>query len=234
MQRSQPVFNAPGVVLGIIAILVVMHAVLEVLSDAWAEWLVLVLAFIPARYSGEAYPGGSIATLTSFGSHMLVHGDWMHLILNCAWMLAFGTIVARRIGGARFLALGLLTGIAGAALFLALNIGLRAPMVGISGAVSGLMGAAMRFIFRPTTGLDGEQSPLMTFRELLSDRRAMTWIVIWVAMNLVFGLLLGTMLSVGGIAWEAHLGGFAAGLVLIGWLDRPGRVAEFATQPDIQ
>lgn len=224
MQRSQPIFNAPGVVLGVIAVLAGVHVILELASDAWHEWLVLALAFIPARFDGVAYPGGSAAQVTSFATHMLVHGDWGHLGLNCAWLLVFGSIVARRVGATRFLLLSLLTGIAGATLFWVLNVGLRSPMVGVSGAVSGLMGAAVRFIFLPT-GVSGTSWSLMTLPEVFGNRRSFTWIVVWVGVNLMFGLVLGTMFSAGGVAWEAHLGGFAAGLLLIGWLDAPDYAA---------
>ena len=70
----------------------------------------------------------------------------MHLLINSAWFLAFATPVARRIGPVRFLAFFLLCGVGGALLYLPFN---SAPMVGASGAISGLMGAAMRFLFFP-------------------------------------------------------------------------------------
>ncbi len=232
MQRTQPIFNAPRVVARMIAVLGAVHLIREFLTDEWDEWLVLVLAFIPARYSGEVYPGGGIALVTSFATHMAVHGDWIHLGINCAWLLAFGAIVARRVGDSRFLALSLLTGVAGALLFLAMNQGLMAPMVGVSGAVSGLMGAAMRFMFRPAADESGSPAPLMSFRELTADRRALLAIGVWVGLNLIFGLFLGRFFSTGGIAWEAHLGGFAAGLVLISWLDG-GRGEPVATQQEV-
>ena len=48
-------------------------------------------------------PGGDVATVTSFVTHTIVHGDWVHLGLNAAWLVAFGGAVANRIGSVRFL-----------------------------------------------------------------------------------------------------------------------------------
>ncbi len=223
MATSQPVFNAPNVVLATIVALAAVHLGREFLDPAQEEWLLLVGAFIPARYAGQVLPGGDVAKITSFVTHMGLHGDYAHLAVNCGWMLAFGSIVGRRIGTARFLALSVVTGIVGAASFLAFNWGLFAPMVGASGAISGLMGASVRFMFNSlaTGGRDGSTvAPRMSLAEVFRDQRARLMIGSWVAINLLFGLFLDRMFSAGGIAWEAHLGGFAAGLFLFAWFDR--------------
>ena len=59
----------------------------------------------------------------------------------------------------------------------------------------------------------------MSVAEVFQDQRARLMIGSWVAINLLFGLFLDRMFSAGGIAWEAHLGGFAAGLLLFSWFD---------------
>ena len=97
-------------------------------------------------------------------------------------------------------------------------------MIGASGAISGLMGAAVRFIFVPD-GFDEASVRAvsvrsMTLTELARDQRARLMIGSWVALNLLFGLVLGQMFSEGGIAWEAHLGGFIAGLLLLPVFER--------------
>ena len=236
MASSQPVFNAPNVVMATLAVLVALHVGREFLGPELEQWVVLAGAFIPSRYSGDSLPGGEIAKLTSFITHMGLHGDYAHLAVNCGWMLAFGSIVARRIGASRFLALAAVTGIAGAALFWLMNWGLAAPMVGASGAISGLMGAAVRFMFNPLAigGLDGSAIvPRMSLQEIMHDRRARLMIGSWVAINLLFGLVLDRVFSAGGIAWEAHLGGFVAGLLLFAWFDRQPSMALSASQdPD--
>ena len=108
MAKSQPVFNAPNVVLATIVALAAVHLGREFLDPAQEEWLLLVGAFIPARYAGQALPGGDVAKITSFVTHMGLHGDYAHLAVNCGWMLAFGSILGRRIGTVRFLALSVL------------------------------------------------------------------------------------------------------------------------------
>lgn len=229
MERREPIFNAPGAVMGLIALLVVVQGGLSLLNDEDEMRMLLALAFIPARFtdlSGEI-PGGPWAAWTSFVTHIVVHGGYMHLAINCAWLLAFGGAVAARVGNLRFLALTLVAGIAGALLFLAFNWGRAVPMVGASGAISGLMGGAFRFFF---SGLNHQGEghppehpadvPRMSLVELMRDRRAATAIIAWVGLNAVAGFAGPAITGGAGIAWEAHLGGFLAGLLLFGLFDR--------------
>ena len=94
-------------------------------------WLTAALAFIPARETGLAdeLPGGRIAAVTSFITHQFVHGDLAHLGINSAWLLAFGTPVARRTDAARFVVFFLLAGTAGALLYLAVNGAVVIPKI---------------------------------------------------------------------------------------------------------
>ena len=218
MSPTQPVFNAPRVVLLTLGVMAAVHAARSLMSEQLETWVVVAGAFIPSRYTGEDVPGGEVAKYSSFVTHMFLHGDLMHLAINSGWLLAFGTMVARRLPTLRFLGLFLITGIAGAALFLACNWGLAQPMIGASGAISGLMGAAVRFIFVPSDS--GGAAPSMTLAELARDRRARVMVISWLALNLLFGLVLGNLFSEGGIAWEAHLGGFLTGLLLLPVFER--------------
>src|SRR5262249_12801460 len=103
-----------------LAALAAIHAVLHLLSDDVAEWVVALLGFIPARYAGFArqLPGGPAAAVTAFVTHTFVHLDITHLIVNSAWLLAFGSALARRIKTPAFLVLYVLSGIAGALFYL--------------------------------------------------------------------------------------------------------------------
>lgn len=228
MASREPMFNVPPSVLGVLAAMGAVHAARMLLPVEDSNWLTLALAFIPARYSGAAdlLPGGEVAAVTSFVTHMLVHGDLTHLAMNAVWLLAFGGAVANRVGGARFLALSLVTGVAGAVMFLLFNPGLEAPMVGASGAVSGLMGATMRFLFSAVD--EGgvwllRASPgsvrRMTLIETLRDSRAFSAIAVWLAINALASLGGGVLGIEGAIAWEAHLGGFIVGLTAFGLFD---------------
>jgi membrane associated rhomboid family serine protease len=233
VSHREPIFNVPGVVLWLLAIFFAVHLMLWALPDEQSRWWTDALAFMPARVSGVAghLPGGHVAAVTSFVTHQFVHGDLAHLLINSAWLLAFGTPVARRTDAPRFLVFFLICGIAGAALYLAVNMALSIKVVGASGAISGLMGAAFRFMFRSmehggALGLaNARTTPLMSLAETLRDRRILLVIVCWTLLNGLLGWW-GTfgLTEAAGIAWEAHLGGFYAGLLLYGLFDRPPAV----------
>ena len=92
-------------------------------------------AFIPARYDSNilanaAWPGGTAADIWTFVTYALLHADWMHLLFNSVWLLAFGTPLARRFGAARFLAFCAVTAAAGALAHLMTHFGQMVPMVG--------------------------------------------------------------------------------------------------------
>ena len=227
--RRQPVFNAPRAVVWLVGILVLAHlAILLLASDTlWKS-----LAFIPARFSeigrlsDPGFGGGALSKWTSLITHIFVHGGWMHLIFNSVWLLIFGTPVASRLGTARFLVLFLLAGIAGAVTHGVLGwvgdlltSGPHRPdlLVGASGAISGLMGAAARFIvLGPAMAVAGYNRPLLA----LNDNQVVTFTVLWVAINLLLAFTGGLGMGMGaGISWEAHLGGYFAGLFLIPLID---------------
>lgn len=222
-------FNVPGSVLAVVGLLFLVQGALSSLPEAWEAWLTLALAFIPARYSGYEgmLPGGDVAAVTSFLTYALVHGGLFHLIMNSAWLVAFGGAVANRIGSARFLALSAFCAVAGAVGFLVCNLGLLAPMVGASGAIAGLMGATMRFLFSAIDkdGLRGLREnpravPVMPLSAALQDRRVILVTGAFILANILAVLGLGGV-SAGGIAWEAHMGGYFAGLLAFGFFE-PG------------
>jgi membrane associated rhomboid family serine protease len=133
-------------------------------------------------------------------------------LLNCVWLVPFGAIVARRFGGLLFFLFFLVCGIAGAATYLAFNWGSSDPVVGASGAISGLMAAGFRILRYPFVpeSTDGPLEPLFSSRIILAS-------AIWVAINVVAGVTgLGAGPGPQVIAWQAHLGGYAAGLLLAG------------------
>lgn len=227
LERSRRIFNAPPAVTALLGILIAVHGVRALLPEETGAWLLLAMAFIPARYSGlgEAFPGGELAVYTSPLTHMLVHGDAIHLALNSAWLLALGGVVAQRIGSVRFIALCVTSGIAGALAFALVNFGLLAPMIGASGAISGLMGAAMRFLLagahRGEHAAEAARRPLVPLLQALNDRNVIMATLVFLALNLLAGLGFGLDAESAGIAWEAHLGGYFAGLLSFGVFDAP-------------
>jgi membrane associated rhomboid family serine protease len=229
------IFNVPVVVLSLLAAMGLVHALMTlVLSlDQSSDFLVL-FAFVPARYDlkllSELWwvPGWGAAVWT-FLTYAFIHGNLMHLGFNGVWLLAFGTPVARRFGPLRFLIFFLASAAVGAAFHLAVHSGERLPMVGASAAISGAMAAAMRFAFQRGGPLgpfrrDDEAAyrvPATPLSVLLREPRLIVFLIVWFGVNLLFGL---GIVSLPGesdmpIAWEAHIGGFLAGLVSFALFD---------------
>ena len=230
MQSRERIFNAPRVVVVLLGLLVAVHIALSLLPERQGAWVIELLALVPARYTGLIVfvPGGKIAAVTSLVTHMFVHHDISHLVINSAWLLAFGSAMASRLGPARFLLFALLSGLCGALAFVTVHLSDNSSMIGASGALAGLMGGAFRFLFSAFDdgGADafrGDQRRIrrMSLGELFRDRRAQLAIGFWIALNFVTALIAPWITSAGGVAWEAHLGGFLFGLLAFGFFDRP-------------
>jgi len=234
LNHREPIFNVPGVVVCLLVGFGAIHGVGWALSAEQSKWLTEVLGFIPARLGGFAgeLPGGQPAIYTSLVTHQFVHGDLTHLLINSAWLLAFGSPVARRSDVLRFLGFFLLSGVAGALLYYVINGPVFILVVGASGAISGLMGAAFRFLFTGIEdvgawGVHGARvPPLMPLAVALRDRRIVTAVVGWTVLNMLLAWGAAGLTEAAGIAWEAHLGGFFAGLLLYGFFDRPPAAAD--------
>ena len=197
---QEPMFNAPVAALLIAASMPVLFFFQERLPDMGAG-----MAFAPADLEFGRWGG----VFTS----MLLHASWTHVIMNAVAALAFGAPVARlfgdRIGPTVFLLFYVACGALAALGYGLIHWGSNAPMVGASGAVFGLIGAATRLL-----GGHGRVRPLF-------DRRVLGMSLVWMAVNLLTGLIGYAPGAEGArIAWEAHAVGFVIGLVAIGPLAR--------------
>jgi membrane associated rhomboid family serine protease len=219
----QPMFRAPAVVVSLIAILIAAHGARVLMPPSLSVELINQFAFIPARYSHaflathNVDPGGWLARGVPFVSYMALHNDFTHLAINSLWLLAFGPIVARRWGGFLFLLFFLTCGVAGALTHLAFNWGSLMPVIGASGAISGLMAAGLRLLpSQAPWARAGEEKLAPIF-----SRQILVFTLVWMGINLMAGLTgLGVGGEVGLIAWQAHLGGYLAGLFLAEPFDR--------------
>jgi len=194
-------FNAPWLVLVLIGALLAAYGLQTLIGpDALAAQF---------GVSGEALRAGRYGVLIS---SLFLHQGWPHVLLNAVFALAFATPVVRRMGPSAqasvlFIIFYLVCGMVSGAAF-ALNHWSDGEIaVGASGALAGCMGAASR-LMGPGPGL-----------ARFTSRPVLAMAASWVAINGLFGLVLvGWTPGAGGapIAWEAHLAGYAAGLVLIG------------------
>jgi membrane associated rhomboid family serine protease len=232
-QHKEPIFNVPAVVVALVAACVVVHLVrVFVLTEEQDLDFLLTFAFIPARFGSSVelgtLPGGWAADVWTFITYAFIHGDATHLTVNSVWLLPFGAAVARRFGTVRFLAFFAVTAAAGAAVHLVTHIGAIQPVIGASASISGLMAAATRFAFQRGGPLslfrvgddDAYRVPAAPLAVALRDKRVIVFLLAWFAVNLVFGL--GAVAVPGveqQIAWQAHIGGFIAGLILFPLFD---------------
>lgn len=223
----EPFLNAPATVLWLIGVLVVTHVARVMAPQPLPEVLLREFAFIPARYSATALAASGLSEpsllgqIVPFISYMFLHGDYTHLAFNSLWLLAFGPIVAKRLRTAKFLLFFAFCGIVSALTHLVVYFGAVEPVVGASGGVSGLMGAAIRIFYgRLYFGRDVPPGGTVPLAPLLS-RPIIAFTVIWMIVNFVVGTTgLGLSDTTASVAWVAHLGGYFAGLIGIALFDR--------------
>ncbi len=232
---KEPMFNLPTSVMVLAGIMLAIQAAQSFfLSFDQREWLILSFSFLPVRYGDAAqvfsFPGGVLGDIWTFVTYAFLHGGWMHVILNVVWMMIFATVIVRRIGNFNFAIFFVITAAAGALVHLVIHFGSQAPLVGVSAVLSGAMAASARFAFNGGmggfSGLQGvNRYPCLSLKGLRRNPQAMGFLGIWLVLNLVFGMF--SILGGGAtIAWEAHLGGFIAGLLIFPYLDpysRPPR-----------
>ena len=202
----EPFLHAPAVVLWLIAAFVFIHLATVVAPGTFTDQILIRYAFVPARYARGATPFELTVPLVS---HMFLHGGFLHLFVNCLWFLAFGPIVARRYGTAIFVLFFFVCGIAGALTYLAFNWGSPEAVIGASGGISGLMAAGIRMLRWPNV------TPWYRLAPILS-KPVLMFSGFWVATNVVLGIIgFGAGQQLDQVAWQAHLGGFLCGLLLI-------------------
>jgi membrane associated rhomboid family serine protease len=241
----EPIFNVPAPIVATVAVLVLVHvARILLLTDEQDVDFVLTFGFIPARYGGEVaigpLPGGFGADLWTFFTYAFIHADWTHLGLNLAWLIPFGSAVARRFGAWRYTLFMLTMAAFGAMTHLATHLGAIEPMIGASAAISGAMAAAMRFVFQRGGRIgffrdraDAARLPAQPLRVTLLDPRFLLFLATWIGLNALFGSGTITFGAEAGqeIAWQAHVGGFFAGLLLFKAFDPVHTPPELTTEP---
>lgn len=228
---AQPVLNVPAAVLLVIGVLITVHTLLWALGESAQVWSLYALSFIPVRLGGGdpiPYPQG--AQIWTFFTYALLHQDVYHLGSNSIWLLIFSTPLARRVGTWRYFLLLALSAAAGAAAMLPLNYGRFLIIVGASASVSATLGAAIPVMFARGFRMGSshtvhyQQLRVLSPLELLRNPGALAFAAVFLAMTLFTGAsmaMTGTaFLEERNIAWEAHLGGFIAGLVLFYLLDK--------------
>jgi len=159
-------------------------------------------AFVPRRFLADA-AGGFVTVFTS----MFMHGGWMHLGGNMLYLWIFGDNVEDRFGHMKFLAFYLLCGIAATFAQMAFNPASNVPNLGASGAIAGVLGGYILLF-------PGARVRVLMGRSVV-PMPALVVIGLWIVLQFVSGIgSIAPTADTGGIAYMAHIGGFAAGFVL--------------------
>jgi len=142
---------------------------------------------------------------------LFLHGGWLHLLGNLAFLWVFGDDVESRLPPRRYLALYLLSGLVASAAQIAATPRSTLPLIGASGAIAGILGAFL--VLFPRAKLSGVL-PLGCLLVPMTSR-AFLFIPFWFLLQLAGALLAAPGSQSGGVAWYAHLAGFAAGPLLL-------------------
>jgi membrane associated rhomboid family serine protease len=221
---QSPAINLPLVVGLTVGVLVAVHIARNWISEDVTVWSIYLFTFSPMRFNpANAIPFVAGSQWWSFLTYAFLHADWAHLLFNSIWLVIFGTPVARLFGAWRFLLIAALAAIAGAVAHLLVHWPDRTYLLGASGAVSGLLGAALPIMHgRGNIGKRVALKQTLSLTEYLQSGQALIFTLMWFALQLVPQFFVGlsaimtdtAFLGERPVAWEAHVGGFLAGLAL--------------------
>jgi membrane associated rhomboid family serine protease len=196
--RHERAINLPPAILWIIGLNVAVQAARQLLGDPLDQQLILEFGLVPTAYTGS--PAGDwLSLIAAPFTYQFLHGGWVHLGVNMLSLAAFGAPVERTLGVPRFVLFYLSAGIAAGAIHVLSFSDSSDPVVGASGAISGIFGAVLILLWQA-----GRMPSLLPVAG------------VWIAMNVFFGIFGGTP-GAGGdpVAWTAHIGGFVYGLATI-------------------
>ena len=197
------------------------------------------LGLIPAELTlqrpGAQFPmGENLVCVTDAGpeafhviTSMFLHGSWMHLLGNMWFLWLFGNNIEDSMTRPRFLVFYVLCGLAAAFLQVITNPTSIVPMVGASGAISGVMGAYLVLFPRVRVFT---MIPLGFFFTTMA-LPAWAMLIYWAVLQLVSGVVSVGGEETGGVAFWAHIGGFLAGVVLVKLFQNPDRLAAHRDLP---
>jgi len=196
--KHGPLINLPPITKYFLGSLIAIHLIVFLLLSANAQaWLFTHFGFIPGRFTGAALfePLQFLTPLT----HIFFHGSWLHIGMNGAMLLAFGSGAEKTIGGKKMLIIFAISSVFGVTAHFALNWDSIYPVIGASGGLSGLF-AVMIVILNRQNKLGGKYG-------------VWPFIALWIGISVLFGMM-GSP-DGGDIAWAAHIGGFLGGFVAI-------------------
>lgn len=197
--KPPPLFNIPPLTLYTLGVIVAVQAVFMIMPDSFVNVWGYRLAFVSLRYTDPQM--FDVFALTSPFTHLFMHGGWLHLAMNGVMFVAFGSASERMLGAKRSAILFVVCGLAGALAQFALAPTSPIPMVGASGALSGLFAAVI--------------TRLQKSGAMPAGRFGIWGIAaLWIGLSFLSGFVAGAM-GPYNVAWAAHAGGFLAGILLM-------------------
>jgi membrane associated rhomboid family serine protease len=191
----------PFVTWGLIAVNIIVFLV-EIGSDETAKAILASFAANPAAIAHDVHTTGPVPPELTLVTSMFLHGGWEHLLGNMIYLWVFGDDIEEALGPFRFLIFYLLCGIAAALVFVAFNMHSTTPLIGASGAISGVLAAYL--LLRPCARVS-----VFVLRVFVRVRAY--WVIgFWALLQ----ILLLSQNSDDGVAYLAHVGGLAAGAIL--------------------
>jgi len=206
---DNPTTSFPSVTIGIISLNIVVF-ILQVLSGGDGQRIVFAYGAIPHNIVSFESTQPIHPFLTIFTS-MFMHGGLFHIFGNMLYLWIFGNNIEDRLGHVRFIIFYLFCGIAAALSHVLTAAGSNVPMIGASGAVSGVLGAYL--LLFPYARI--HTVIFLGFFVQTVQIPALIVIGFWAIIQVVNGLIAQGALNQGGVAWFAHMGGFIAGLITI-------------------
>jgi membrane associated rhomboid family serine protease len=216
LRDNLPTRHAPLVTLLLLGLNLYMFVKSFVLGSHVGQRYILYYGLIPCSLTGSCEVlGRAFSPEVSLITSMFMHAGFFHFAGNMLYLWIFGNNVEDAMGKIRFALFYLLCGLGAALGQVALNPDSRIPMVGASGAISGVLGAYL-LLFPHARVLT--LIPLGIFLQIV-EIRAVFVLGFWIVIQVVNGLLTFNYEG-GGVAWFAHIGGFVAGCLLIGFFKR--------------
>jgi membrane associated rhomboid family serine protease len=223
---ENPTVLVPVVTVGIIVVNALAWLLVQGagFSDEAMASSVCNLGLVPGELLGTALPGTSVPLSRTMAcvvdpepsyatllTSMFMHGSWLHIIGNMVFLWVFGNNIEDAMGHGRFVVFYLVCGLAAAAGQMMVDPDSAIPMVGASGAISGVLGGYLLLYPRVRV----HTLVFLGFYVTTIALPAYVMLGYWMFLQLVGGLPALAGVESGGVAFWAHIGGFVAGLVLI-------------------
>jgi len=213
-----PSRSAPLVTILLILVCTVVFLYEVMLPPHLREIFIKMFAVIPFEiiHGVDIPPPDPLTPYGNLISYQYLHGSFMHILGNMLFLWVFGDNVEDKMGKLRFLIFYTICGVVAALFQVMVYPNSQIPLIGASGAISGVLGAYAVLFPRA-------QIITLVFFFFFIDIvavPALVWIAVWFAFQFTSALFSVNHLSMGGVAWFAHLGGFVTGVILVNFFRR--------------